>query len=128
MRKKDYYLPFLVHPTGMTKDGPGYQVRQDLYNLARRNKLSSNVNLLKKMENIDDLEDFMKLIGPMGKGISKAIEGCLFPKDIEEMCQMPEYFEKPVSFKSELMWLTYTLKRHAGKIRQFLGYKQSFCS
>ena len=126
MTKKDYFLQFLIHPTGITKEGPDYQVRQDLYNLARHNKLADNVNLLKKMESAEELEAFLKLIGPMGEGLRKSIEGCLFPTDIEEMCKMPEYFEKPESYKSELMWLIFCLKSHSRKIRQFLAYKQSF--
>lgn len=126
MKKKDYYLPFLIRPMSVTKEGPGYQVRQDLYNLARRNKLSNRVNLLKKMDSTEELETFLKLLGPMGEDLRKSIEGCLFPADIEEMCKMPEYFEKPESYKSELVWLIFSLKSHRHEIRQFLNYKQSF--
>lgn len=123
---KNYFLPYLVHPVDFTKDGPGYQVRQDLYNLARRNKLSNKVNLLKKLDSLEELEAFLKLVGPMGDNLRKSIEGCTFPQDIEEMCRMPDYFEKPVSYKSELMWLMIALKSHSQKIRQFLHYKRSF--
>ena len=126
MSKKDYYLQFLTPPMGITKDGPDYQVRQDLYNLARRNKLSNNVNLLKKLDNADELETFLKVIGPRGNSLRKSIEGCLFPSDIEEMCKMPAYFEKPESHKSELTWLIFCLKNHSSKIRQFLALKQGF--
>ena len=126
MKKKDYYLQFLIHRTGVTKDGPDYQVRQDLYNLARHNKLSDKVNLLKKLDSAEELEAFLKLVGPMGDGLRKSIEGTLFPKDIEEMCKMPDYFEKPESYKSELMWLIFSLKNHSHQIRQFLNYKKNF--
>ena len=98
--KKDYYLWYLEHHISMSKDGPAYQVKQDLLTYARYNKLSDKISLLKRIDNIEVMDSFLRALGNPSKGIIKSMEGTLFPKDIDEMCKMPSVFEKPVSHKS----------------------------
>lgn len=125
-KKKDYYLWFLEHHISMSSDGPDFQIKQDLLTYARFFRLSKRINLLKRIDKIEVMDSFFRTIGNNGKEILKVMEGTLFPKDIDEMCRMPDVFEKPVSFKSELTWLFTYFRSYSKQIKEFLVLRNQF--
>ena len=126
MKKKEDYLWYLEHHISVATKGPVYQVKQDLMTYARYFKLSDKVNLLKRINNIDEMDSFFRALGTSGAATLKAMEGTLFPKDITEMCKMPEIFEKPVSHKSELIWLFTYLRNYSKELKEFLSLRKQF--
>lgn len=124
--EKEYYLRFLEHRISMSTDGPAYQIKQDLLTYARYYKLSDKINLLKRIDNIEVMDSFFRALGAPGKEIIKAMEGTLFPKDIHEMCKMPDIFDKPISHKSELTWLLTYMRKYANEIKEFVTLRDNF--
>lgn len=124
--KKEDYLRYLEHRISVTANGPAYQLKQDLYTYARYYKLSDKVNLLKRFDDVDELDSFFRVLGHSAEDVRKTMEGNLFPQDIVEMCELPKVFEKPVSHKSEIVWLLSYMRRYASQIRDFITLRTQF--
>lgn len=124
--KKEDYLWYLEHHISMATEGPAYQIKQDLLTYARYFKLSEKINLLKHIDNLDDMDSVFRALGSNAKEIIKIMEGTLFPQDFVEMCKMPDVFDKPVSHKSELNWLLTYMRPYARQLREFVALRDRF--
>lgn len=109
------------------KKDKNYYLQQDcLQAFFKEKKKALAIHVLKGIKDIKAIRDVQKCIRCYVPNIQKDIEGCLFPKDFEELCSTLITFVRPKSLNSEILWFCSYFNHYKEIIRWFLIQKESF--
>ena len=96
-----------------------YHLKQLYLNSFRNRSRASAINSLKSLPGVVEIRDVVDCIKRIYTTIPTDIEGILYPKTLDEICNKPSKFFRPSSIIEELNWVLAYMRGHWDTLEWF---------
>lgn len=103
-----------------------YHLKQLYLNSFRNRSRASAINSLKSLPGVVEIRDVVDCIKRIYTTIPTDIEGILYPKTLDEICNKPSKFFRPSSIIEELNWVLAYMRGHWDTLEWFSNKKIDF--
>ena len=103
-----------------------YHLKQLYLNAFRNKSKAIAINSLKALPGVVEIREVVDCVKEIYTTIPTEIEGVLYPKTLDEICNKPSRFFRPGSVVEELNWIFAYMRGHWGNLEWFSNKKIDF--